>query len=111
MSILDKPKTITDMLATVAAENPAHVELDERTARGIEMAHDYLVDNLKRIVARATETLDGLTSEKGEDAVNAAARLSESAGASGPIGSEYEKAVKHATQLVTLIGTCYGRGA
>lgn len=108
--MIDRPKTITKMLRDAATNDPEHVELHERTARDIEMNHEYLIDALDRIITEATELRKGLKSD-GADAFNMAARISEGAGASGPIGSQWSKALKHATAVVVLGQSCYGRGA
>jgi hypothetical protein len=79
------------------------VPVDAGVERRLESAEYEMIRHLDEIVRRAQDLLGQIRMDGRPDL--AAFRIADSAGASGPIGSTYEKLVHAATEMNVLL-TC-----
>lgn len=69
----------------------------------LDREHEYVIQALDDIVRRAGELLDDLRSDDVARVMTALHRIADSAGASGPIASQYAKAIAHAAKAEGLV--------
>ena len=90
--------TTTPALAQLARYE--RTPINSEIARRIQFAESTLVSALEAIASRVAGLLDDLQNERPYEAITT---IVQTAGASGPIGSQWEKAIAKAVELESLM--------